>query len=227
VTVVVGCVGTALCLFVALLLSQIGALSSLASRAQLAADAAALAAVAESAPYGSSEPTTAARSFARANGARLLECVCDPATGVAQVEVAVGEAVASARAVLDAEALAPASLAVDAVGLHPALADAVRVLVRESAGAVRLVSGWRSFEEQRALWNEALTRYGTAEAADDWVAPPGTSAHERGVAVDLGGDLTRAVRLINELGLPLHRPLSHEPWHFELSEKEQDPPRGG
>jgi D-alanyl-D-alanine carboxypeptidase len=227
VTLVVGCAGTALCLVVALLLSQIGALSSLASRAQLAADAAALAAVAESAPYGTSEPTAAARSFARANGARLLECICDPATGVAQVEVAIGEAVASARAVLDAEAVAPASLAVDAEGLHPALADAVRALVRESAGAVWLVSGWRSSEEQRALWNEALARYGTAEAADDWVARPGTSAHEGGVAVDLGGDLARAVSLVDELGLPLYRPLNHEPWHFELSEAEPRPPRGG
>jgi D-alanyl-D-alanine carboxypeptidase len=226
VTVVVGCGGTVLCLVVALLLSQIGALSSLASRAQLAADAAALAAVAESAPYGSSEPIAAARSFAQANGARLLDCVCDPLTGVAQVEVAVGEAVASARAVLDAEALAPASLAVDAGGLHPVLADAVRALVRESAGAVRVVSGWRSSREQQVLWNQALDRYGTAERADDWVARPGTSAHERGVAVDLGGDLTRAVSLIHELGLPLHRPLSHEPWHFELSEEEYPPERG-
>jgi zinc D-Ala-D-Ala carboxypeptidase len=226
VTVVVGCAGTALCLLVAVLLSHIGALSSLASRAQLAADAAALAAVAESAPYGSSEPIAAARSFAQANGARLLDCLCDPATGVAQVEVAIGEAVASARAVLDAEALAPASLGVDAEGLHPALADAVRTLVHESAGAVRVVSGWRSSEEQQALWNEALDRFGSAEAADDWVARPGTSAHERGEAVDLGGDLTRAVRLIDELGLPLHRPLSHEPWHFELTEEEY-PPEGG
>jgi zinc D-Ala-D-Ala carboxypeptidase len=226
VTIGVGCAGTALCLLVALLLSQIGALSSLASRAQLAADAAALAAVAESAPYGASEPVAAARSFARANGARLIDCDCDPSTGVAQVEVAIGEAAASARAVLDAEALGPASLAVDPGGLHPVLADAVRALVRESAGAVRVVSGWRSAEEQQTLWNEALDRYGTAEAADDWVARPGTSAHERGLAVDLGGDLGHALALIDELGLPLHRPLSHEPWHFELSVEVWPPERG-
>ena len=217
-TVVMGGAGTALCLLVALLLSQIGALSTVASRAQLAADAAALAAVAESAPYGRSEPATAARSFAEANGARLLECDCDPGTGMAQVEVAIGDAVAVARAVLDPEALAPVSFAIDGGGLHPALVEAVRVLVRESAGAVRLVSGRRSPAEQRVLWSEALVRYGNAEAADDWVARPGTSAHERGLAVDLGGDLGLAGRLIDQLGLPLHRPLGHEPWHFELSE---------
>ena len=50
----------------------------------------------------------------------------------------------------------------------------------------------------------------------DWVAPPGHSMHERGLAVDLGGDLARAVQLIDELDLPLHRPLANEPWHFEL-----------
>ena len=216
-TVVMGCAGTALCLLVALLLSQIGALSTVASRAQLAADAAALAAVAESAPYGKSQPAAAARSFAQANGARVLECVCAPGTGVAQVVVAIGDARAVARAVLDPEALAPASLAVDGAGLNPALAHAVDALVRESAGAVRLVSGRRSTAEQRALWSEALVRYGGPEAADDWVARPGTSAHERGLAVDLGGDLALAVRLVDDLGLPLHRPLDHEPWHFELT----------
>jgi D-alanyl-D-alanine carboxypeptidase len=217
-TLVMGGAGAVLCLVVALLLSQLGALSTWASRAQLAADAAALAAVAESAPYGQSEPATAARSFAEANGARLLECDCDPETGMAQVEVVIGDAVAAARAVLDPEALAPVSFAIDGGGLHPALAEAVRVLVQESAGAVRLVSGRRSRAEQRVLWSEALIRYGSAEAADDWVARPGTSAHERGVAVDLGGDLGLAVRLIDQLGLPLHRPLGHEPWHFELSD---------
>jgi hypothetical protein len=40
--------------------------------------------------------------------------------------------------------------------------------------------------------------------------------HERGLAVDLGGDLIRAVQLIEELDLPLYRPLANEPWHFEL-----------
>ncbi|MEA2485709.1 MAG: D-alanyl-D-alanine carboxypeptidase, partial [Actinomycetota bacterium] len=54
------------------------------------------------------------------------------------------------------------------------------------------------------------------EAADDWVAPPGGSMHERGLAVDLGGDLQLAVRIVAQLHLPLWRPLMNEPWHFEL-----------
>jgi LAS superfamily LD-carboxypeptidase LdcB len=62
-----------------------------------------------------------------------------------------------------------------------------------------------------------VARYGDPEVADDWVARPGTSAHERGLAVDLGGDIALAVRLVERLDLPLSRPMAHEPWHFELS----------
>jgi hypothetical protein len=40
--------------------------------------------------------------------------------------------------------------------------------------------------------------------------------HERGLAVDLGGDTGLAARLVADLGLSLYRPLPHEPWHFEL-----------
>ena len=66
------------------------------------------------------------------------------------------------------------------------------------------------------MWADALRRYGSREAADDWVAPPGHSMHEKGLAIDLGGDLNLAARLVDELDLPLHRPLPHEPGHFEL-----------
>ena len=41
--------------------------------------------------------------------------------------------------------------------------------------------------------------------------------HERGVAVDLGGDLQLAASLIARLHLPMWRPLPNEPWHFELA----------
>jgi hypothetical protein len=41
--------------------------------------------------------------------------------------------------------------------------------------------------------------------------------HQRGLAVDLGGDVDLAVRLIRRLDLPMWRPLPNEPWHFELA----------
>ena len=101
-------------------------------------------------------------------------------------------------------------------GLHPTLAASVQRLIAASNGRIWIVSGFRSYAHQYQLWVNALRKYGNAEAADNWVAPPGSSMHERGLAVDLGGDLDLAVRLIRELRLPLWRPMSWEPWHFEL-----------
>jgi len=217
VTVAVAGVGMTLALLVAAFLGALGRAGALATRAQLAADAAALAAVAESAPQGGGAPEEVARDYAARNGARLNACSCPPGATSVQVEVVVGGAAAEARAIFDPEALAPAPLEFNSSGLHPRLADAVAELVRASRGALRVVSGWRSYAEQQRLWRDALDTYGSPERADDWVARPGTSAHERGVAVDLGGDLRAAVALVESLQLPLYRPLDHEPWHFELA----------
>jgi hypothetical protein len=185
-------------------------------RARLAADAAALAAVAESGPYGRNEQEVEAGAYALANGARLVDCICEPGSEAVQVTVAVDEVEATARAVLDASRFAPLSVAYTAEGLHPDLKVAVDRLLLAGRGAFYVVSGWRSSARQRALWDAALDRYGDAESADDWVARPGSSMHELGLAVDLGGDVTLAAQLVEQLRLPLHRPLPHEPWHFEL-----------
>lgn len=99
------------------------------------------------------------------------------------------------------------------VGANPAFAGNVQALIAASGGRVKLVSGVRSNAHQTALWNAALRKYGSAAAARKWVAPPGRSNHEKGTAVDLGGDLALAARLAPQFGL--HRPLSNEPWHFE------------
>jgi D-alanyl-D-alanine carboxypeptidase len=85
-----------------------------------------------------------------------------------------------------------------------------------SGGRVQVTSGYRPPQRQTELWDAALVRYGHPEIADDWVARPNSSMHTRGLAVDLGGDIDLAVRIIDELDLPLYRPLPHEPWHFEL-----------
>jgi D-alanyl-D-alanine carboxypeptidase len=190
--------------------------ASLKARAQLAADAAALAAVAESAPYGRDLHELVARRYAEANGARLVECVCGDGVTAVQVTVAIDDVQARARAVINPELFLPAQATAGATALHPALEAAVNELIAASGGRVYVESGVRSTGRQAELWAQALERYGSPEAADDWVAPPGHSMHERGLAVDLGGDIALAVRLVKELGLPLWRPMSWEPWHFEL-----------
>ncbi|HEX2196054.1 MAG TPA: D-alanyl-D-alanine carboxypeptidase family protein [Actinomycetota bacterium] len=197
--------------------SEVGGAATARARAQIAADAAALAAVGESSPSGEGRPVEAAADYAESNGGRLVRCYCDEGATAMQVVVSVDGVEAEARAVMDPALLAPAVVA-GTTGLHPDLAAAVDRLVEESFGRVWVVSGRRSPERQAQLWAQALLEHGSAEAADDWVARPGTSMHERGLAVDLGGDLAEAARLVDELGLPLHRPLAHEPWHFELSD---------
>jgi len=216
VTILVASLSLLVSLAAALLSTEIAQGAALKARAQAAADAAALAAVAESGPYGSNVQRIVAREYADANGATLVECKCESWATAVQVTVDLDGATARARAVIDPEALAPARVWAGAGRLHPALGRAVEALIKASAGRVRLVSGYRSGERQSELWADAVAKYGDPEVADNWVAPPGGSMHERGLAVDLGGDLELAVRLIDELQLPLWRPLSNEPWHFEL-----------
>ncbi len=208
-------------MFLSLLLGsfvvQVGEASARAARAQTAADAAALAAVSESTPYGTGAPAAAAESMAELNGAELLECLCEVGATAAQVEVSVEGVVRAARAVFDPDLVGPAAGSAASGGLHPALLAAVNRLIEAAGGSIEIVSGYRSSAEQARLWAGALARYGDPEVADDWVARPGTSAHERGLAVDLGGDIELAVHVIERLGLPLSRPMAHEPWHFEFT----------
>jgi hypothetical protein len=219
-TLLVSAGGLVVALVFGMFLREVGDASAARAHAQTAADAAALAAIAESTPFGSLQPRELARAYARANGAALEECRCEPGATAVQVEVSLEGTVAKARAVLDARAFLPAKLAVNSAsgsGLDPGLQAAVDRLIAASEGRVQMTSGYRSAVEQTALWKIAVSRHGDPEEADDWVARPGTSSHELGLAVDLGGDLGTALHLIRRLNLPLYRPLPYEPWHFELT----------
>jgi len=216
VTLLVAALSLVVSVAAAMLATQIADAAALKARAQAAADAAALAAVAESGPYGRNVQQIVAREYADANHAKLIECKCESWATAVQVVVEVDGTRASARAVIDPEALAPARAWAGVGGLHPALGRAVEALIKTSAGRVWVVSGFRSTERQAELWADAVAQYGDPEVADNWVAPPGRSMHERGLAVDVGGDLQLAARLVDQMRLPLWRPLSNEPWHFEL-----------
>lgn len=92
------------------------------------------------------------------------------------------------------------------------------------------VSGYRSVEEQEWLWQGALEKYGDPEVACEWVARPGTSAHQTGRAVDchLGHpieseyvDALRAAPAWHWLVANAERfgfyPYDTEPWHWEYN----------
>lgn len=215
-TVLLSCVICSASVMLAIFLGDLGGTSSARMRAQAAADAAALAAVAEGAPYGNSDPRAVAENYAAANGAELVTCECDPLSDRVKVVVEVDGIQATARAEIDAELFGALALPGSVRDLDPQLASAVEKIIAAADGAVTLNSGFRTRAEQEAEWAAALVKYGDPEIADDWVARPGDSLHETGLAVDLGGDIGLAARLVAELGLPLWRPMSWEPWHFEL-----------
>ncbi len=93
-------------------------------------------------------------------------------------------------------------------------------LIAASGGRIWLVSGDRDTETQTRLWNEAVAKYGPDEARN-WVAPPGHSNHEKGIAADLGGDLDLAHQLAPRFGLSF--PMDWEAWHIEPIDARTNP----
>ena len=77
-------------------------------------------------------------------------------------------------------------------------------------------SGWRSPEYEKQLLLEAVSKYGSEEAAARWVATPTTSAHVSGDAVDIGP--VDATAWLSQHGAKygLCQIYSNEPWHYEL-----------
>jgi zinc D-Ala-D-Ala carboxypeptidase len=103
--------------------------------------------------------------------------------------------------------------------LDPDLLAALRQAATDAAGdGVEFVvdSGWRSPEYQAQLFQEAVSKYGSAEEAARWVAAPNRSAHVSGDAVDIGP--SHAAAWLSEHGAVygLCQIYGNEPWHYEL-----------
>lgn len=99
-------------------------------------------------------------------------------------------------------------------------------LVEASNGAIWIESGDRDHETQQRLWDEAVIEYGPEEAPN-WVAPPGSSYHEKGMAIDFGGDMKLLAQLAPQYGF--WQPMSWEEWHWEpigSRDGSYDPQRG-
>jgi LAS superfamily LD-carboxypeptidase LdcB len=103
--------------------------------------------------------------------------------------------------------------------LDPDLLEALRRAASDAAQdgvELEVNSGWRSPEYQAQLLRDAVSKYGSEDAAARWVATPKTSAHVSGDAVDLGP--TEATAWLSEhgAGYGLCRIYDDEPWHYEL-----------
>jgi len=76
-------------------------------------------------------------------------------------------------------------------------------------------SGYRPAWYQKRLWDEAVKKYGSEQAASKWVARPGRSRHGR-----KGGsgavDVTNGAEL-DGASSGIFRPMDWEPWHMQLT----------
>jgi len=92
------------------------------------------------------------------------------------------------------------------------------------------VSGYRSSETQRRLFEAAVARYGSEAEARKWVAPPGGSAHQSGRAVDCwmgtsndSGNVATQRKTAAWTWLTANAarfgfyPYEAEPWHWEYN----------
>lgn len=180
------------CLFV----SHVAAASLERGRARTAADAAALA--------GAAAGEGAARSAAAANGARLASYEA------AGTEVRVRAEVDRASAVARARRSGRAGVgSAGAHGLAPALRAALARAEQLLGEPVPVTSGFRSVDDQARLWASRRTNPYP-------VAPPGRSAHERGLAIDVPAGFTeRLASVAGRVGLCRPYPRT-DPVHWEL-----------
>lgn len=108
-------------------------------------------------------------------------------------------------------------------GLDPRFSEALARMIAEAPPEVQkqfqIMSGARSNERQAQLYEAAIKKYGSPEAARKWVAPPGKSFHNKGLATDLTylDPSARKYAHDNAARYNLAFPMGHEPWHIELA----------
>lgn len=112
--------------------------------------------------------------------------------------------VATPPVALTAKSVTPAVANPSLQGVDGDLASRVNALINAAHGRVNVQSGFRTLAQQTDLYRRE----------PNLAAPPGHSNHEKGLAVDLGGDYALIAQLAPQFGLVL--PMSWEPWHVEL-----------
>jgi hypothetical protein len=103
--------------------------------------------------------------------------------------------------------------------LDPDLLKALRQAATDAADdgvEVYVTSGWRSPEYQNLLLREAVSKYGSEDAAARWVATAATSPHVSGDAVDIWHSDATAWLSKHGAEYGLCQIYRNEPWHYEL-----------
>lgn len=122
------------------------------------------------------------------------------------------------------------------IPLHRLAANAWQALVAEARAAgikaplLLPASGYRSSKLQNQLWQKAQIRYGSDEKARQWVAPPGSSAHQSGRAIDFWLGFGISSKNVQKMrATPAYKwlvenaarfgfyPYPKEPWHWEYN----------
>lgn len=184
---------------IVILLGRVGGAATSRAGARNAADAAALA--------GAAAGRSAADELAKANGAELISYQELGNDTEVRVRLGPAEATGRARRTGDREGAIGASGPTRglAAAMRAALGRAEQLLGRP----VPITSGWRSTEAQALLYaNRAANSYP--------VAAPGSSMHERGLAVDVPADFVpRLLEVASRAGLCQPFPAD-DPVHFEV-----------
>jgi len=88
---------------------------------------------------------------------------------------------------------------------------------QQAGNPIRINSGYRTPERQAELYEAAVRKYGSEKAARKWVAPPGRSNHNKGLAADLSFSSDKAKEWAhqNASKFGLNFRMAHEAWHIE------------
>lgn len=90
----------------------------------------------------------------------------------------------------------------DNLYMRPDAAQAIEALfsaAKEEAGLQLYgISGYRSYATQKSIYERRIDESG--DSAKNWVAPPGHSEHQTGLAMDITGETNLAQGLANDFG---------------------------
>jgi len=104
--------------------------------------------------------------------------------------------------------------------LDPALAEALRGAAGAAAAdgiRFEVTSGWRTKRYQEWLLDDAVSTYGSEEAARQYVSTPDRSQHVTGHAVDIGPLDAQLWLIQHGAQWGLCQIYANERWHFEVA----------